>query len=214
MSTLSSVTDGQLCDDASTPGCAPKIVVQQSGAQAVVASSPTIVSTQSGGATILTSQNNAQVVVGGTQAPQIVVNNQTQRIVTTGQQGIQGAQGDIGPSGGVAESRIASEDLGGHRVVRSTGAGTAGYASSDNVLHGDDTLGMTLGAVSAGGTVSVLRVGPVTHAGWAWTAGEPVFLGLNGLPTQTAPETGFAQVIGHAESATTLFLSIEPTVYF
>ena len=95
MSTLSSVTDGQLCDDASAPGCAPKIVVQQSGAQAVVASSPTIVSAQSSGAAIVTSQNSAQVVVGGSQAPQVVVNSQTQRIVTTGQQGPRGDAGAV-----------------------------------------------------------------------------------------------------------------------
>ena len=111
MSTLSSVTDGQLCDDADVPGCAPKIVVQQSGAQAVVASNPTNVSAQSSGATIVTSQNSAQVVVGGSQAPQVVVNSQTQRIVTTGQQGIQGVRGNIGPIGPSAAGLIPPIDF-------------------------------------------------------------------------------------------------------
>jgi hypothetical protein len=89
-----------------------------------------------------------------------------------------------------------------------------GYASSDNPDHGDDTQGMTLGAATSGATVNVQRVGSVTHSGWAWTPGEPVFLGTSGLPTQTPPSDGFVQVIGHAEAADTLFLSIEPPIYF
>lgn len=214
MSTLSSVTDGQLCDDAGVPGCAPNVVVQQSGTQAVAPSNPTTVSVQSFAATVVSLQQSAQVVVGGTQAPQVVVNDQSQRIVTTGQQGPRGVQGVPGPAGGVSELRTASEGLGGHRIVRSTGAGTVGYASSDNADHGDDTLGMTIGAATSGATVNVQRVGPVTHSGWAWTPGEPVFLGTNGLPTQTPPSDGFVQVIGHAEAADTLFLSVEPPIYF
>jgi hypothetical protein len=125
-----------------------------------------------------------------------------------------GVQGAAGAPGGTSEPRIASEALGGHRVVRSTGADTVGYASSDNPLHGDDTQGMTLGAASSGATVTVQRTGSVTFNGWAWTQGEPVFLGTGGLPTQNVPTAGFVQVIGHAESADTLFLQIEPPIYF
>ena len=95
MSTLSSVTDGQLCDDAGVPGCAPKVVVQQSGTQAVAPSNPTTVSVQSFAATVVSLRQSAQVVVGGTQAPQVVVNDQSQRIVTTGQQGPRGDAGAV-----------------------------------------------------------------------------------------------------------------------
>lgn len=215
MSTLSSVTDGQLCDEGTTPGCPPKVVVQDNSSQTVVAPTTTRVVADSRQTATVTLRQSSPIVVSGSPAPAVVVSSASQRVLATGgQQGVQGVQGLPGPAGGVSELRVASEDLGGHRIVRSTGAGTAGYASSDNALHGDDTLGMTLGAVVSGGTVSVLRVGPVTHAGWAWAAGEPVFLGTNGVPTQTTPVVGFSQIIGHAEDATTLFLSIEQPVYF
>lgn len=121
-------------------------------------------------------------------------------------------------SGGPTETRTASETLGGHRLVRSTGAGAAGYVSSDNPLHGDDTIGLTLGAADAGAAVTVQREGPVTFSGWNWIPGEPVFAARGGLLTQTPPsaEAGdvFGQVAGHAESATTLFLQLAPPVYF
>lgn len=138
----------------------------------------------------------------------------TVRSVSTVQVASPGPQGTPGAAGGTYETRTASETLGGHRIVRSTGADTVGYASSDNPDHGDDTQGMTMGAATSGATVNVQRVGSVTHSGWAWTPGEPVFLGTNGLPTQTPPSDGFVQVIGHAEAADTLFLSIEPPIYF
>jgi hypothetical protein len=89
-----------------------------------------------------------------------------------------------------------------------------GYASSDNPLHGDDTQGMTLGAAGMGETVNIQRVGSVTFNGWSWTQGEPIFLGLNGMPTQALPNNGFAQVVGHAEATDTIYLQLEPPIYF
>ncbi len=82
-STLSSVTDGQLCDDAGVPGCAPKVVVQDNAAKTVVTSNPTNVVTQSGGATIVTSPSAPRVMTTP-QAVQVVVNNQAPVNVNTG----------------------------------------------------------------------------------------------------------------------------------
>lgn len=127
-----------------------------------------------------------------------------------------GLQGEPGPPGAsdVTETRTASEALGGHRIVRSTGAGLAGYASNADDTHGDDTLGMTIGAAAQGALVQVQTNGSIMMSGWTWTPGLPVFLGINGLPTQTPPEAGFIQVVGHAESATSIFLKIEPPIYY
>lgn len=138
-------------------------------------------------------------------AAAVTARNDTTNIASPGPQGA---------PGGTAVERIAGEALGGHRIVRSTGATTVGYASSGNPLHGDDTLGMTLGAAGLGAAVTAQRVGPITFAGWAWAPGAPVFLGLDGLPTQVVPTAGCIQVIGHAEDATTLYLQIEPPIYF
>ncbi len=130
--------------------------------------------------------------------------------------GTTGVQGPRGAPGGTSEQRTAAIDIGGHRIVRSTANGVD-YASNANPAHGDDTLGMTLGAAAAGALVDVQRQGPVSFDGWAWIPGDPVFLGLDGLPTQIAPEplTGaaFVQPIGHAESPTVLYLNVQPATY-
>lgn len=152
------------------------------------------------------------VVVEVQQAAQVVV--QDVIAVEISQPGSAPSDG----AGAAPETRTASETLGGHRMVRSTYAGAAGYVSCDNPLHGDDTIGMTLGAADAGAPVLVQTAGPVTFAGWSWTPGESVFAGRSGLLTQIppSPEAGdaFGQVVGHAESATTFFLQIAPPVYF
>ena len=109
---------------------------------------------------------------------------------------------------------VASEILGGHRIVRSTGAGEVGYASSDGVGHGDDTVGLTTAAVGFGESVQVTHFGYVQFGGWSWTQGQPIFLGTNGLMTQTPPESGFVQVVGHAADTDTVFVSIESPVYY
>lgn len=142
----------------------------------------------------------------------VAVNQVVERVRTV-EVSSPGPQGTAGTPGGTAEARIASEVLGGHRIVRSTSATGAGYADPFNPQHGDDTLGLTLGAAALDAEVQVQRIGPVTHDGWAWTPGEPVFLGAAGVPTQVPPGGAFEQVIGYAESATTLNLRIEPPVY-
>lgn len=129
-----------------------------------------------------------------------------------------GVQGPRGAEGGTSAPRIAAQALGGHRLVRSIDAERVDYVSSDNPAHGDDTLGLTLGAAAAGAPIEVQAAGPVTFNGWAWTPGEPVFAGRDGLVTQVAPDPDagdqFCQPIGHAETATTLLLRLQGPTYF
>jgi hypothetical protein len=138
-------------------------------------------------------------------------------VVGVASTGVQGPQGERGLSAEAAGlTRTADGALGGHRIVRSTGAGTAGYASADNPLHGDDTLGMTTGAAGDGAAVTIQTGDSIAMDGWAWTPGEPVFLGLDGQPTQQVNYEGFAfvQAIGFASDATTLVLQLQPAIYF
>lgn len=126
-----------------------------------------------------------------------------------------GVQGPAGPAGATgALTCRAGETLGGHRIVRNRGDGTIGYADQRTAAHADDIVGMTQSSAVAGTDVNVQRAGPITMGGWAWTPGLPVFLGLDGLPTQTVPADGaaFLLCIGHAEDADTLFLDLDSPV--
>ena len=64
MSTLSSVTDGQLCDDAGIPYGLPKVVVQGSSEQSVSTTSTPIVSVQTDKPIVIPQQHGAYVVLG------------------------------------------------------------------------------------------------------------------------------------------------------
>lgn len=159
------------------------------------------------------------VVVQGTD-PTVVIQPQLSRtveVITAGPQGPTGPSGPPGPAGGNVIALPAATALGGHRVVRSTGDGRCGYASADNPLHGDDVLGITLGAAVAGANANVQVAGEVTEPSWAWTPQEPVFLGANGVLTQeppTEPDAAFVLIVGFATSPTGLMLRIEGPIYF
>lgn len=127
-----------------------------------------------------------------------------------GPAGPPGAQGPAGPSGGSALSVVAASSIGGHRVVVLNTAGEPEYADNTNSSHTNKILGITLNAGNSGDTLSVVRSGEVVEPTWSWTPNLPVFLGVNGLLTQTVPSTPavFSQVIGFPTNATTLFVHL------
>jgi hypothetical protein len=140
------------------------------------------------------------------------------KVVAPGPQGAAGPAGPAGPSGDGVVNKIAAQILSGHRMVRSINATEADYASADEESHGDDVLGMTFGAAIEGANVVVITDDEVTEPSWNWTPLEPLFLGINGLITQVAPNEGgglaFSLVVGFATSATTARIRVETPIYF
>lgn len=108
----------------------------------------------------------------------------------------------------------AGEALGGHRAVTVDANGKAIYASNLTAAHLYKVVGITLNAAILAGTVIVLKDGAVEETSWSWTVGSPVFLGSNGLLTQTLPTApAFLQILGVPLSPTRLLVSIrEPIV--
>jgi hypothetical protein len=135
--------------------------------------------------------------------------------IAAGAQGPAGRQGPIGPSGGSALTAPAGEALGGHRIVYLDSAGQAFYASNQVVAHGLVALGLTLGAVSIGGDASILRSGDVTEPSWSWTLEQPVYLGDNGLLTQTPPASPavFQRIVGFPVTSIRLIISFREPIY-
>lgn len=102
----------------------------------------------------------------------------------------------------------AGVSLGGHRIVVLDNSALAIYADSSTIGHLNKVLGITVGAVSAGGLASIQTSGEITELSWAWTLGAPIFLGLTGLMTQTPPTSGFSLVIGFPITSTKIFINI------
>jgi len=111
--------------------------------------------------------------------------------------------------GGVASgsqvSKIADNDLGGHRVVIATQTGVD-YADSSNQSHVDLVLGVTNNAAIATDSVNITTNGELVEPSWSWALGN-VYVGVGGILTQTAPTIGFIQVIGVATASDTLLVA-------
>lgn len=122
-----------------------------------------------------------------------------------------------GIGGSVAElkrSGVAAVTLSGHRVVTPQADGQLNYASNDNAAHLAAPLWITVGAASPGASVDVLLFGLMIEPSWSWTPG-PVYLGTNGVLTQTppaAPGAVFIVQVGTATSPTSLFVDRAPSI--
>lgn len=136
------------------------------------------------------------------------------KTIETASPGPQGRPGPPGPAGGNVFQGKAAVALGGHRAVRGS-ADALSYASSDVEAHGDDVMGITLGAASVGGDVSVQASGEIHEPSWTWVPFEPIFLGFDGILTQTPPVFGFfSLMLGFATGTTSMMIRIEQPIYY
>ncbi|HAO33199.1 MAG TPA: hypothetical protein PLU26_02220 [Candidatus Competibacter sp.] len=121
-----------------------------------------------------------------------------------------GPPGPPGPKGDPDTLITAAHDLGGHRALRVTGAGAAGYADAYTAF--DAVLGISIHAATAGAPVAVRGSGEMVEPSWSWSPG-PVYLGRDGMLTQTPPSGGATLEIGIARGPATLFIRIQQEIY-
>lgn len=103
---------------------------------------------------------------------------------------------------------IAGANVSGHRVVQLIGQ-SAYVLSSSDVDACSAGIGITEGAASAGGSVKVRVGGIIQEPSWNMVAGKPVFCGVNGLITQTPPESGFNLVVGVATASDSIYVGVK-----
>lgn len=122
-------------------------------------------------------------------------------------------KGEKGIAGSPDFELVAGEAVGGHRIVVQI-EDKAYYATNDNAQHVMRVLGMTRNAASTGDILNVVRSGLISEASWNLDVTKPVFLGVNGLITQTPPETAiFSLIVGFPTLSNQIFISIrEPLV--
>lgn len=101
---------------------------------------------------------------------------------------------------------VAEEIINSHRILVTTSSGTVKHANSSILLDAHRILGLSLTAATIGGNVRVLEFGTVSEVSWNWIVDTAMFLGEDGVLTQTSPTTGFTSVVGFASSATSLFI--------
>ena len=92
---------------------------------------------------------------------------------------------------------------------------SAGQPDARQLSHAEVVVGLTVFAAVQGQSIDIVRAGIVEEPSWSWVADQPVYLGLDGVLTQTLP-TGalFGLVVGFPIAPTKLFMSIKPPIVF
>lgn len=135
----------------------------------------------------------------------------TSVVVLGGVPGRAGQVGPVGPAGGTAVVRTAGETISALRAVYEEGGEVfvLDYRDQDHI---DQLLGITLNAGASGAPITVQRILDITDAAWAWTPGR-VYLGVNGVLTQSPAADGFDVLIGSAVSATRIVLNLQDPIH-
>jgi len=150
---------------------------------------------------IVTPPSNVNVIV--TPPPSV-------NVATIGTQGLQGPPGE-GAVNTILVTKIAGESIGGGRVAIVQND-LVYYADSTNMLHRHIVIGITKHASTAGSNITIQTFGIMSEPTWNWIVGEPIFVGTNGLLTQTPPSAGFSLIIAKAITPTDIFISIEQPI--
>lgn len=119
--------------------------------------------------------------------------------------------GPIGPPGDaqVALQVFANGDISGHVVVTIFDGVATQVSNLDNDCFG--TMGITIGASSDGGLITVALSGTLTEPSWDWDIGPIYATSVGGL-TQTCPSEGTLVIVGKAVSNHSMVVSIQPQI--
>ena len=125
--------------------------------------------------------------------------------IVVNKQGLQGAAGIS------TLSLIAAANLSGHRLCRADLTGKAEYSDNTVLIDAGMTIGVTTGAALIGALATLQTFGEMSDVSFSFTPGAAIYVGTNGMLTQTPPSGGaaFSQIIGVAITATSLFLNIQ-----
>lgn len=133
----------------------------------------------------------------------------------SGPPGPVGPPGPPGPSGTAIYEFVAQAPMGGHRIIALDEAGVPVYASNDDPDSALRAVGISLNAADIGGTIRVQAEGAITEPSWGWLTDRPVYLGKDGLLTQTVPtypDAHVAMIVGFPISPTSLFFNLYPMI--
>lgn len=123
--------------------------------------------------------------------------------------------GPRGPAGqdaaGATLTLPAATSIHAGRAVRLVD-GQLTHPDPNNSAHADQVAGVAETAATTGGTARIRTAGVTENDSWAWAEG-PVYVGADGVLTQTPPATGWQMTIGRALTTTSLLVDIEPPIF-
>ena len=107
-----------------------------------------------------------------------------------------------------SNSFVAEYSLSALRAVIVNNDSRLEYASSNIAEHSFSIVGVLKDAIAVGDSGKALIQGSLSDSSWNWTLGTPIYLGVDGMLTQSAPSTGFQIILGKPTSPTTVYFEI------
>lgn len=111
------------------------------------------------------------------------------------QRGEKGADGQ-----GVVEELVCGQAIVKFRVLTTNSDGKAIYASNMEINHVNRVLGISILAGAENATIKFQRFGLIYNDSWNWTPEEVLYLGENGIITNSPPTLGSLIVCGYAQT--------------
>jgi len=91
-------------------------------------------------------------------------------------------------------------------------AGKAYIASSGELSQANRVIGVAVDACTVGHSGRIRKQGYMKDNSWHWQLDKPIFLGINGALTQTAPVSGFVCQIAVPISSNEIDISIRISI--
>lgn len=145
--------------------------------------------------------------VGSETITQVLTDEPTQTVIVEVNHGPKGDKGESGAAGAFIEMAIPTNGpISSHKAITVGGDGFCAYAGSDlPALAG--FIGVTREARTDLLPVSVVVRGELVDTSFAFVAGLPIFVGINGELTQSPPVAGVLWRVGVAVTATRILIA-------
>ena len=127
-----------------------------------------------------------------------------------GNPGVPGLRGESGATDSPINYFCGVGALNAGQPVFLTATNTVLPATAENITHAGRVVGIALNDAVTGEIVRVKRSGSVTKDSWDFIPGQRYYLGPGGEFTLDPEGMAFIQKMGLAESATSLFIQMEP----
>lgn len=114
--------------------------------------------------------------------------------------------------GGGAETKVATETISAIKIVTLDNPTDISLATSDGTCPQATAFGVSRTSGSIGDNVEVITSGVLYDSSLSFPVNAPLFLGLNGTITDTAPTTGYLTQIGTSGGPGLINININPPI--
>lgn len=127
-----------------------------------------------------------------------------------------GPPGPTGPPGDKVTEYTAATAVGGHRVVYVDANGEVTYADNTVGFTSNAVAGITSNAAAQGVVVSVFASGVMVEPTWSWIPQGVIYVGENGILTQTQPEypaATYSMIVATATAADSILIRLREPLF-